>query len=193
MKLLLPILLLALLLCSSCDTPEATPAGERQKKGSEPQPSRSTGIWENGSFVDELGVTADRPCIRSRGSITGSFSNSVTPHSPLNVTFLVFGPNGISLQLFENGGKDPVKALTPVSYTVTIVDADGNPHKVKAMNTSDKIVFERTDAKAVHDVLMKGGKIRFSIANDFNPAVQYEFTIDNATGYDAAFKTMIEK
>jgi hypothetical protein len=99
----------------------------------------------------------------------------------------------MSLQLFENAGNTPVKALTPQGYTVTIDDADGAEHKVKAVNYSDKVTFEKTDAGIVHEILMKGGRVQFSIAGDFNATTRYQFTIDNATGYDAAFRNLTQK
>jgi hypothetical protein len=40
---------------------------------------------------------------------------------------------------------------------------------------------------------MKGGRVQFSIAGDFNATTRYQFTIDNATGYDAAFRNLTQK
>ena len=104
--------------------------------------------------------------------------------------FLIFSPNNIFLQLFEYAGNNPVKTLSPKRYTVSIEDADHGKHKLKAMNYSDRLAFEKTDAKTVHDILMKGGKIQFSIADDFTTGTQYQFTVDNASGYDEAFKNL---
>jgi hypothetical protein len=192
-------ILLALILSSllvSCESPTPQPnpgdAGDRAQANVD-KGHGSTGIWENDRFADELGQTSERECIRNKDLITGSFRNAATLHSPLSVRFLIFNSHSISFQLFENAGNYPVKALSPKSYTVSIEETDGGKQKFRAMNYSDKLAFEKTDAKGVHDILMKGGKIQFSIADDFNPKTQYQFTIDNATGYDEAYKNLTEK
>ncbi len=192
MRIVIAILILSSLFLS-CDSssPKDHPAGKGKTAGTENPPEM--GIWENDTYTDELGQTSDRDCIRNRGFITGGFSTAALPYAPLNVKFLIFGPNSISVQLFENGGADPVKAVTPRSYTVTIVGSDGTQHRVKAMNYSDKVSFERTDAGTVHDVFMKGGKVLFTLSDDFTPAIHYQFTIENATGYDAAYRTLTGK
>ena len=191
MKHLLRAVLLSGLLVS-CESPAPQPtkgdAGDRAQAN-----VGSTGIWENGRYADELGQTSDRECIRNKDIIAGSFSNASTLNSPLSVRFLIFNPTSISFQLFEYGGNNPVKALSPRSYTVSIEERDGGKPKFRAMNYSDKLAFEKTDAKAVHDILMKGGKIQFSIVDDFNAKTQYQFIIENASGYDEAYKNLTEK
>jgi len=177
----------------SCDSPAPKQSGSGASAEGELQGSHDTGIWQNGTYTDEFGQTSDRDCIRTKGFISGSFSNATTPHAPLNVSILIFNPNSISLQVFEFAGNTPLKALSPQSYSVSIEGPDGAEHKVKAVNYSDKIAFEKTDARTVHDILMKGGRIQFSITGDFNTSTRYLFTIDNATGYDAAYRILSEK
>jgi hypothetical protein len=192
MKVNTAILILCFLFVS-CDSPAPKQNGSGKTAGEDSQSPRGTGIWQNEIYTDEFGQTSDRDCIRNRDLIAGSFSNVAKTSAPLNVRFLIFNPNSISLQLFENAGNTPVKALTPQGYTVTIDDADGAEHKVKAVNYSDKVAFEKTDAGIVHEILMKGGRVQFSIAGDFNATTRYQFTIDNATGYDAAFRNLTQK
>jgi hypothetical protein len=191
----LPAILLSGLLVS-CESPAPQPSpgdARGRAQANVAQGVGSTGIWENGRYADELGQTSERECIRNKDIIAGSFSNASTPHSPLNVRFLIFNPTSISFQLFEYGRNNPVTALSPKSYTVSIEESDGGKQKFRAMNYSDKLAFEKTDAKAVHDILMKGGKIQFSIVDDFNAKTQYQFTIENAGGYDEAYKNLTEK
>src|SRR5271169_2587319 len=159
MKVCAAILMLCFLFVS-CDSqaPKQNGSGHTAE-GDSPGP-QGTGIWQNETYTDEFGQTSDRDCIRTRDPITGTFSNAAKANAPLNVRFLIFNPNSISLQLFENAGNTPVKALSPQSYTVTIEDADGAGHKVKAVNYSDRVAFEKSDARIVHDVLMKGGKVQ---------------------------------
>jgi hypothetical protein len=192
MKVNAAILILCFLFVS-CDSPAPQQSGPGQTAGGDSQSPHGTGIWQNETYTDEFGQTSDRDCIRSRDPVTGTFSNAAKANAPLNVRFLIFNPNSISLQLFENAGNTPVKALSPQSYTVTITDAGGAEHRVKAVNYSDKVAFEKTDARVVHDILMKGGRVQFSLAGDFNATTRYRFTIDNATGYDAAFRNLTQK
>jgi hypothetical protein len=192
MKLLTAIVLSSFLF-SSCETPLPKKNESGLTRKGESQSSHDAGIWENDTYVDELGQTSERDYISNRVFITGRFSNTATPHSPLNVKFRIFGPNNISLQLFEYAGNNPVKALSPESYTVAIRDADGVQHKLKAINYSDRLAFEKTDAKTVHEILMKGGNIQFNISGEFKTKTQYQFTIDNASGYDEAYKNLSGK
>ncbi len=188
------VVLLVLLSCLLVSCESSTPKqGATGKNGNgERESALQTGIWENAIYADELGQTRDRDYIRNKELIAGSFSTAATPHSPLSVGFFIFGPNSIYLQLFEHAGNTPVKTLTPVSYTVTMQDADGGQHQAKALNYSDRLAFEKTDARTVHEILIKGGKIQFIITNDFTPKTQYQFTIDNARGYDEAYKKLTD-
>jgi hypothetical protein len=187
------LIVLSSCLFVSCETPPSKQIESGQKRDAELQSSHGTGIWENDTYEDELGQTSDREYIGNKDFIVGSFSTTATARSPLNVRFLIFGPTSISLQLFERGGNSPLKTLTPVSYTVSIEDAGGAQHTLKAMNYSDRVAFEKTDAKTVHDILMKGGKIKFSITDDFTSTSRYQFTIDNASGYGEAYKRLTGK
>ena len=184
---------LASLIFVSCETPAArhneSGPGSREKV----QSPHDTGIWTYETYADELGQTREREYITNREFVAGSFSNSTTPHAPLNVRFRIFNSTTISLQLFEYAGSDPLKALSPRGYSVSIEDADGVQHKLRAMNYSDRLAFEKTDAGIVHDILMKGGRIQFSITGDMNAATRYRFTIDRANGYDEAYRNLADK
>ncbi len=187
------VFLMLSFLMVSCDSPSPKQAGSGQTGEAESRISQGTGIWQNDTYTDELGQTSDRDCIRNREVISGSFSNAAASNAPLSVRFLIFSPNSISLQLFENAGDAPVKALSPQSYTVSIQDADGLLHTLKAMNYSDRVAFEKSDARAVHDILMKGGKVQFTLSGDLNTKTRYQFSIENAGGYDAAYKNLGQK
>ena len=183
-------LILSSCLFESCESPPPKQNESGHNRQRDLQSSHDAGIWDNDRYEDELGQTAEREYVTNKDFITGSFSNTVTPHSPLNVKFLIFSPNNISLKLFEYAGPTPLKALSPKTYTVSIEDADGGKHKLKAINYSDRLAFEKTDAKTVHEILMKGGKIHFSITDEFSTKTQYQFTIDNAGGYDEAYRNL---
>jgi hypothetical protein len=188
-----PGIVVLVFLFGSCETPVPKHIGQGQSSQGEVQSSHDRGIWEYDTYADELGQTREREYITNRGFIAGSFSNTTTPRAPLNAKFRIFDSNNISLQLFEYAGKDPVKALSPQGYSVSIEDAQGVQHKLKAMNYSDKIAFEKSDAATVHDILMKGGRIQFSITGDLNAATRYQFTLDNANGYDEAYRNLADK
>lgn len=186
-------ILIASVLLASCESPGPKQTASGESTGGESRSSQGTGIWQNDTYTDELGQTSDRDCIRNREDIPGTFTNATARDAPLNVRFLIFNPNSISLQLFENAGNIPVRALSPQSYAVSILDDGGVLHSLKAMNYSDKVAFEKSDARTVHDILMKGGKIRFTLSGDLNTTARYQFTIPNAAGYDAAYRNLSQK
>ena len=193
MRLFPSVILLPAVLSISCDTPSAKHDERGSPRNGEMQSAHDTGVWVIDTFVDELGQTRERQYITNRGVIAGNFSTASIPRAPLNIKFRIFDPNNISLQLFEYSGNTPVKALSPQMYSVSIEDADGVDHTVKAVNYGDKLSFERSDAGMIHGILMKGGRVQFSITGEMNTTSRYQFTIENAKGYDEAFSQLEAK
>lgn len=152
----------------------------------------NTGIWRVGYYTDEFGEPTKKGYIRNTSLIRGTFSNTATQDSDLDVTFLISNSSDISIQLYEYAGNNPVKAYSPDSYTVLIQDKDGNRLKLRAVNYSERLSFEAAESRQVHNALLKGGSLKFRITENDTPTTQYEFSIENADWYDNAYRKLKE-
>jgi hypothetical protein len=152
----------------------------------------NTGIWSINYYVDEFGEKTKSGYITNTNLIQGSFSNTATQDSKLDVRFLITNSSDISFKLFEYAGNNPVKAYATTNYTVLVQDKDGNRLKLKAINYSDRLSFDKTASRQVHNAIMKGGTLKFRIVEDNTPTTIYEFSIQNADWYENAYRKLKE-
>lgn len=152
----------------------------------------NTGMWSVGYYIDEFGEKTKQGYITNSLSITGTFSNTATQDSRLNVDFLITNSYKISFQLYEYAGNNPVKAYSSDSYRVLIQDKDGNRYNFTAINYSDRLQFDKTTSKQVHNILMKGGSIKFKVVEIDTPTTEYYFIIPNADWYENAYRKLQE-
>lgn len=146
----------------------------------------NTGMWSVRYYVDEFRQPTKEAYIRNTDPILGRFSNTATQHSDLTVTFLISSPSDISIQLYEYAGNNPVKAYSSEHYTVLIQDKDGNRYNLRATNYSDRLSFDKSSSRKVHNILMKGGNVKFRIYETDTPTTEYEFELANSDYYDNA-------
>jgi len=150
----------------------------------------NTGMWSVSHYVDDFGEPTKEGYIRNTSYISGLFSNTATQNSALNVRFLISNSSDISIKLFEYAGNNPVKAYSSESYRVLVQDRDGKRLKLTATNYSDRLSFSKTDSRKVHNVLMKGGQIKFKIYEIDTPTTEYDFTISKADWYENAYRKL---
>jgi hypothetical protein len=153
----------------------------------------NTGMWSVRHYVDEFGEATKQGYITNSSSIKGTFSNTATQDSRLNVDFLISNSSKISIQLYEYAGNNPVKAYSSESYRVLIQDKDGKRLKLRATNYSDRLSFDKTTSRKVHNIFMKGGTIKFKIVEIDTPTTEYEFTISKADWYENAYRKLMGK
>jgi hypothetical protein len=153
----------------------------------------NTGIWRVGKYVDSFGEPTDEGYITNREYIKGTFSNTATQNSELNVKFLITNLSDVNIQLYEYAGNNPVKAYSADSYSVQIQDRDGNRNRLKATNYSDRLSFGNEASRIIHNVLMKGGNIKLNIVEDDTPTTKYQFEINNADWYENAYRILTGK
>lgn len=150
----------------------------------------NTGMWRVRHYIDEFGEPTKDGYITNSSHIKGTFSNTATQDSKLNVDFLINGPSKIYIQLYEYAKKNPVKAYSSESYRVLVQDKDGKRLKLRAINYSDRLGLNSTDSRKLNKALLKGGSIKFKIYEIDTPTTEYEFTISNADWYDNANKKL---
>ena len=83
-----------------------------------------------------------------------------------------------------------MKAISYERYIVGIKDSKGERHRLLTANTSDRLRFDKTGSKKVHNILLKGGQVQFWIKELETETTQYEFRIDQANWYDNAYRIL---
>lgn len=152
----------------------------------------NTGMWSIRHYVDDFGEPTKQGYISNTNSILGTFSNTATQNSDLKIDFLITNSSNISFQLYEYAGNNPVKAYSTDSYTVMIQDKDGKRFRLNAENYSDRLTFNSNSSQQVHNILLKGGTIKFKVIEIETPTTEYEFSIQNADWYDNAVRKLKE-
>ncbi len=152
----------------------------------------NTGMWRVGHYVDDFGESTKQGYIRNTNLIRGTFSNTATQDSDLDVKFLISNSSDISIQLYEYAGNNPVKAYSSTGYWILIQDNDNNRYKFTVTNYTDRLSLSEINSKKIHNILMKGGTIKFKIIEIENPTSEYEFTIQKADYYNNAYRKLKE-
>lgn len=148
----------------------------------------NTGIWSIAYYVDNFGEKTKNCYVTNTDLINGSFNNSATQDSALDIEFMINSSSDISFQLYEYAGKNPVKASS--SYAVLLQDKDGKRLELRAFNYSDRFSFEEKESRQVHNALLKGGTLKFRISENGTPTTEYKFNIQNADWYENAYKKL---
>jgi hypothetical protein len=140
------------------------------------------GVWEIKYFVDDFGDFTDERYITNINWIKGKFSNSATENSKLNVMFLI-SKKDYTIKLFEYAKNNPLKQVS--KYTVLIKDKNDKVFELKAENLTDRLKFDKESKEVLHEILMEGGIIKFSI-NKEGSNNEYDFKFQ-ADGYDNVY------
>jgi len=153
----------------------------------------NTGMWSTTYYVDDFGEPTKEGYITNKSILKGTFSNTATQNSDLNIRFLISNSSDISFKLFEYAGNNPVKAYSSDSYRVLVQDKDGKRYKLTAINYSDRLSFSEAMSRTIHNILLKGGTVKFKIVEIDTPTTEYEFTIQKADYYDNSYRILREK
>ena len=146
------------------------------------------GMWVLAHYVDEFGNPTNDSYIANAVWIKGKFSNSITEGAALNVRFLI-DKDDVALQLYEYGGKNPVKVFDTTKYSIAILDSNGEKHTGEATEFSDRLYLPR----GVLDILAQNGKISFYIIeNSKYSNSEYSFTIEDTSYIGNALKLLDE-
>lgn len=151
-----------------------------------------TGIWAINYFVDDFGDPTDKGYIAPSYYIKGTFSNSATTNSELNVIIIIQSKSDIAVQLYEYAGDTPVKAYSRDSYNISVKDNSGVKHSMDGVmfEGGNRIYFDPNRKKdyvsKMHELLAQEGEITVVITDKKYGLNRYQFKF-NANGYNAAF------
>ena len=150
-------------------------------------------MWTLNYFADEFGERTTNKYITTRLFIKGTFSNSATENSDLNVNFIITDATGISIQLYEYARSNPVKGGYRDHYKIRVKPADGERVELTATNTGNRLSLTEKGSQILSDLLAQGGKVIFSIIEtEGYSQSSYRFTIEDASCYDVTLAEMNE-
>jgi hypothetical protein len=151
-----------------------------------------TGIWSIKYYVDDFGDPTDEGYIAHDYYIKGTFSNSATTDSNLNVFFLISGADNIAVQLYEYAGNNPVKAYGTNEYQIIVKDSNGQRHSMsgRMYEGGNRVYidpsFKKNHISKMHNILLAGGEVSVVLRNQEYGLSSYKFKV-NADGYKNAF------
>lgn len=164
--------------------------------------SNDLGIWEFQYYIDEFKMPTDKAYIRNTDRIRGTFSNSATDNSRLDVRFLI-DKNKMAIMLYEYG-RNLVKnsySSKDEDYYVCVLDPHGVKHEFFGYipPDGDRLYIEK-DAFGIREneadlinILKQGGKIHFYIEESDRSITNYNFVIENASGFATAYEQLMTK
>lgn len=165
------------------------------------------GDWKIRYFVDRFGDKTNEAYITNKNRIRGTFSNSATTNSKLDVIFIISSPSDIAIKLFEYAHNNPVREKSYMYNDFNVYAKDKNGESItyedhyndgrkvnvimRANLKEDRLVFNKESTPALNKALLKGGKIRFNIEKaSRGPLPEYSFILGNADYYDNALKKL---
>ena len=158
-------------------------------------------MWEIEYYVDEFGDPTNKGYIINKLYIKGYFSNSATTNADLNVRFLI-GEDYVSIKLYEYAGNHPIKGNADIyniymKYNGKNLYDERKRHNVyrshlrgDRLKLSQENRYFRQYFKIFLDTLKNGGKFQFYI-EDYPPSSEYNFTIEDATGFENAYNHLL--
>jgi hypothetical protein len=162
---------------------------ENAEKNKQQEEIAKFGIWQIGNFVDEFGESTKEKYIYNKTKVTGSFSNSATKNSPLNIKFMYSEEMGLGMELYEYAGTTPAHILSFQPISINVQDKNGTRNSLKGVISKNgtRIFIEKNQQQAVKNILISGGIIKFRISIGEQGMVStYAFDIDNADGFEYA-------
>lgn len=140
---------------------------------------RSESSWALQHYVDDFGdATEDAYLSRT---VSGTFSNSATTNSELNVKFLV-EKGKVSIKLYEYGDNVVNGSQSyPDEYEIKVRNDQGETFEFKAENWSDRLNLGSSHSKRLITLLLESKSLRFSIREiDSYSVSSYRFDLPYA-------------
>ena len=150
-----------------------------------------TGMWMMGEYVDEFKEKTGKRYFTNTERIKGTFSNSATEDSKLDVELLVDLKN-VSIKLYEYG-RSLKKSSSSDKFSINIQDKDGGRHRFLGTIFVDQMFLDDRQIADFHAIMKKGDPIKFLIRNDSRFVESYFFTIPEPDGYENALRILTEK
>ena len=144
-------------------------------------------FWELQYFVDAFKQPTDEAYITNKRALNGTFSNSATVDSRLEVSFMVYEYDTeleIAIMLMEYGRNPVVNSSNRniVNYDILMRTSDGNTHEVTGTmyEGGDRIFIDLNHQQTVIDALSGSGEVVFRIIQSNRTTTSYLFTVESS-------------
>ncbi len=158
-------------------------------------PQANENFWTIGHYVNAFGDKTDNKFITNSETLRGKFSNSATEGADLRIKFLINDARHILIQLYEYDGNNPVKGIY-LFHNFTILVQNDQKEVIQLVGRihqgEDRLVLINDAAIELHNILMKGGTIKFRIIDHKSPSTKYNFDIVNTDNYGKAYELLKE-
>lgn len=153
------------------------------------------GVWTVRYYVDEFQNPTTEGYITTSNYVVGTFSNSATTNSDLYVIWLI-DSSDVAIKLLEYGRNVVKSSYDSTSYSITMLDPDGN--KVSMTGTmyegSDRIYIASAYKDTVLNALKKNGSVSFKIVEEGKYATSsYLFKMADTSYFSNAYKQLFLK
>ena len=140
---------------------------------------REPEMWSKGYYNNKFGEKTNQSFVTNTSYIKGTFSNSATENSALNVQLLINNSSNIAIQLYEYAGDNPVKDSGPYTYIVQIKGSNNTTLKFQPVYKGDRLPLNKSQSRKLHELLLKGGTTKFFIHTGRQPSSRYNFMIED--------------
>lgn len=144
-------------------------------------------IWEVRYFTDQFQQPTEQGYVGNINNFVGTFSNSATSNSRLNVVFLIEDELA-GIALFEYGSNQVQNIFThkDIEYGITMRLDDGSDVELSGyiFASGDRIKLAEEARKTFIDALKTNEKVSFYIVNLETPTTSYLFTVETANFTD---------
>ena len=141
--------------------------------------------WKIGYYIDEFGRRDGKKFVSSENKISGSFSNSATTNSALNVDVLI-DKSKIAILLYEYARETEVTYYGHEEIIIKVLDHVGKKHILyPAENYKGLVLVGKSRKKLIE--LMKAGVVAFYIENGTS---SYRFDVQKMEGLDESVKNL---
>ena len=137
-------------------------------------------VWELRYYVDEFDQPTSKWYVANRNYFTGTFSNSATENSKLNVIILVDAEK-VSFVLYEYGHNMVKNSYSKSNgYTIVMKDVSGTRHEMSGYIPSqgDRLILNDSYEKKVVNALKQSGEVIFYIYDSDRTVNEYLFTVE---------------
>lgn len=186
--------------CSTCNevlsgVESIAALGHTTTSGTCSRCGQSFGIFSLSYYVDEFDQPTSEGYIANNNYISGTFSNSATSDSLLNVTVLA-DEDDVAFFLYEYG-RSLVKNSSSNyvdKYDITMKTADGTKQKVTGTIYcgGDRLFIDKKHHAKVLAALQSGEKVSFYIVESERTTTTYLFTV-NTSNFAENYAKLIEK
>lgn len=135
------------------------------------------GVWKIDHYVDDFGEKTSKAYVWTE--VRGTFSNSATTNSNLDVRFLI-DADGIRIQLYEYARNHPIKGEGTVNFKIR---ADNKEYTIQAWNSDSGNTTVNRAAESMgvlRKLLLAGGEIKFIATAGSYSVSEYKFVLKNA-------------